>query len=58
MKSRFEPARKWLIFRMLFIGMDVVAGVLCMLPGLHRTPLCAASAAAQANSRNSKYRAY
>lgn len=39
MKSRLEPARKWLIFRMLFIGMDVVAGVLCMLPGLHRTHL-------------------
>lgn len=39
MKSRLEPARKWLIFRMLFIGMDVVAGVLCMLPGLRRAPL-------------------
>lgn len=39
MKSRLEPARKWLIFRMLFIGMDVVAGVLCMLPGLRRTHL-------------------
>lgn len=38
MKSRLEPARKWLIFRMLFIGMDVVAGVLCMLPGLRRPP--------------------
>lgn len=24
---------------MLFIGMDVVAGVLCMLPGLRRPPL-------------------
>lgn len=39
MKSRLEPARKWLIFRMLFIGMDVVAGVLCMLPGLRRPHL-------------------
>ena len=46
MKSRFESARKWLIFWTLFIGIGAVGGAACMLAapdgsllGLHRTGL-------------------
>ena len=31
MKSRFETARKWLIFWALFIGIGAVGGAACML---------------------------
>lgn len=46
MKSRFESARKWLIFWTLFIGIGAAGGAACMLAapdgsllGLHRTGL-------------------
>ena len=31
MKSRYQTARKWLIFWTLFIGIGAVAGAACML---------------------------